>query len=455
LSIPLAFILTSGHILYATAADSGNPSNNYGKRYSNKILQGVKLNDVFTFNDTNTALDLPAYANAWTSAANFLQCLPPAGKKFSYALCYYSGPDAPTGNSDQNPSLPCTLSPDGTLANCTCYEISTELVSPKMPYLVDIHAISNLDIYQDTLEVCGDQGADCLSGDRIPPVCEAINTNLLVPGADLISVFSPMYADDYVNSGGDNSTECTIPGKEGLYAGCMTAPCYRTGEKDAAGRDLVECKCPIYDGKFQVGQGGQSCNANDPPPPITTLSSHAKKNTGGNNVWSAAYNPAGGPIIIENADCIPDKPGEGGCPLYDPGTPYNIDPGGELCKSVCDHYGKSNETNPNDPNIQLGYSCDATLCTTVGIGQGDNTPPDPQTEGQLLREACSGIQNMKGLTEITLLEGLAQCSCCASQVCGCDNINGPTNAAIVDLNAEQTAAGIMTQCVINNTLCGE
>jgi hypothetical protein len=234
----------------------------------------------------------------------------------------------------------------------------------------------------------------------------------------------------------------------------MTAPCYRTGEKDAIGRDLVECKCPIYDGKFQVGQGGQSCNANDPPPPITTLSSHAKKNTGGNNVWSAAYNPAGGPIIIENADCIPDKPGDGGCPLYDPGTDYNINPAGELCKSVCEHYETSNETNPNDPDIQLGYSCDATLCTTVGIGQ-EGPPPSPEDKFNLLGQACSGIENMKGLQEITLLEGLANCSCCASQVCGCDNINSQTNEAIANLNAEQIGAGIEPQCDINNTLCGE
>ncbi|MDR4484407.1 MAG: hypothetical protein R3B95_14555 [Nitrospirales bacterium] len=89
----------------------------------------------------------------------------------------------------------------------------------------------------------------------------------------------------------------------------------------------------------------------------------------------------------------------------------------------------------------------------MGIGQ-DGLPPDHQTETQLLGEACSGIQNMNGLTEITLVEALAECSCCASQICGCNNINTQTNAAIVNLNAEQTSGGIMTQCVINNTLCG-
>ena len=234
----------------------------------------MKLSDIYTFNDTKTALHTPAYANVWTSAANFLQCTPPSGRSFSYALCYYSGPDAPTGNSDQNPSLPCTLSPDGTLANCTCYEISNDDLPPNIPYLVDIHAISNLDIYQETVEACGEQGTECLTSGRIPPVCEAINTNLLVPDADMISVYSERYKRNYVSKGEPTSTECIDKKDQGIYADCMTAPCYRTGLQDANGYDLVECKCPVYDGPFQIGQGGQSCNANAPPsstpPQITT-----------------------------------------------------------------------------------------------------------------------------------------------------------------------------------------
>ncbi|HSF08459.1 MAG TPA: hypothetical protein VLA60_03535 [Nitrospirales bacterium] len=123
LSMLLVFILASGNDLYAGNRDhrdgfspKTNPSN-YGHRYSKSILRGVRLSDVYTFNDTVTTAFGPAYANVWTSAANFLQCTPPSGRPFFYALCYYSGPDAPTGNSDENPSLPCTLSPDGTLAD--------------------------------------------------------------------------------------------------------------------------------------------------------------------------------------------------------------------------------------------------------------------------------------------------------------------------------------------------
>jgi len=438
------------HVIGFSSTTDGSA---YGQRYSNSILRGVKLSDVYTFNDTETTLRTPAYANIWTSPSNFLQCSPAAGRPFSYALCYYSGPEAPTGNNTDNPSLPCTLSPDGVVANCTCYEISTALVSPKLPYFVDIHAISNLDIYNDTVEACGEEGIKCAETDRNPPVCEAINAGLLVPGADLISVFSPLYIPDYSSSpGGDNSTECR--GEDsGIYAGCMTAPCYRTGEKDPAGRELVECKCPVYDGPFQIGQGDQSCNANDPPPTTTNL--HGKmSHFRGNNVWSAAFNPAGGAIEIPSDACVPDVPGDKGCGLFDPKKDYSkIDPDGALCTNICNYYGTSNESNPS---IQVGYSCDATLCTTVGIGQdgNDDFPPSRRVQTELLSEACSGIQNINGLTKIGLVEALAECSCCASQVCGCENINQSTNADILLLNGEQTAAGIETQCAINQTLCG-
>jgi hypothetical protein len=469
LSIPLVVVFANGNSIYASDDDhdkqssSGHKSGDYGDRYSQSILRGVKLSDVFTYNDTKTTDFGPAYANVWTASSNFLACSPPSGRPFSYALCYYSGPDAPTGNQADNPSLPCTLSSDGVLANCTCIEIPTEVPSPKIPYFVDINAISNLDIYQKTVEACGKQGENCFMTGRIPPVCEAINTNLLVPGADLISVFSPVLIRDYQTggSGEETSTDCTKKRDQSIYAGCMTAPCYRTGVKDAAGYNLVECKCPVYDGPFQIGQGGQSCNANDPPPSTSYLRGKKPHNRG-DNVWSAAYNPAGGPILITNAECIPDSP-QNGCDLFDSTKNYNINPGEALCQSVCKHYENSTpsgKNNPNNPEIQVAYSCDATLCTTLGIGQGDgHTGPGPTEEFKLLSKACNGIQNIQGLTEITLVEELAKCSCCASQICGCANNNVPnalTNQEIYNLNAEQRAFGITPQCDIpnNNTLCG-
>jgi hypothetical protein len=52
------------------------------------------------------------------------------------------------------------------------------------------------------------------------------------------------------------------------------------------------------------------------------------------------------------------------------------------------------------------------------------------------------------------LEVEAGCSCCASQICGCD-ANPKTEQAIFDLNKRQRNRGITPQCDINDTLCGE
>ncbi len=448
LNILLAIVLVLGNPPDASAQGySSIPKTGiYGWRYSNDILQGVSLSDVFTFNDTITTAFGPAYANVWTSPANFLQCKPPTGRKFSYALCYYSGPDAPTGHDSGNPSLPCKLSADGVVANCACYEISTDDVSPRIPYYVDLHAISNLSIYQDTVEACGKEGEKCAATDRDPPVCEAINTNLLVPGADLISVFSPVYSSSYFTKNQSNSTEC-VGNNAGIYAGCMTAPCYRTGEKDASGRNIVECKCPVYNGPYQVGQANQSCNANS--------SGNAIGDGRGSNVWSAAYNPAGGPITLPEGACVPDLPGDKGCGLLDPAKDYSkiVDPSGALCKNVCAAYGGG----VNASGIQVGYSCDATLCTTIGIGQENNSsfPPSHNAQLGLMGQACNGIQDVGGMKQILMVEALAECSCCASQICGCSNISAATNQAVFDLNQQQRAVGIQPQCDINDTLCGQ
>ncbi|WP_143735987.1 hypothetical protein [Methyloprofundus sedimenti] len=435
------------------AGNSAKNISNYGKRYSKDILRGIKISDVYSFNDTDTTRFGPAYANIWLEKSNFLACLPPGGRQFSYALCYYSGPDQPTGNDPDNPSLPCTLSRDGVVANCTCYELSTELISPKIPYYVDINAISNLDIYQQTIEVCGKDGLKCASGDIVPPVCDAINVNLLVPGADAISVFSPIFIQNYQSpqdiASGNTSTSCKRK-NAALYAGCMTAPCYTTGEKDAQGRNLMECKCPVYDGPFQIGQSDQNCDANDPPTNALSKSMANTRKRHSKNVWSAAYNPNGGPIEIPDGACVPDLPGSKGCELYDDSNSI-INPDEAICSKVCSSY--DNSTVISD--TQVGYSCDATLCTTLGIGQGDNFNPSASDQIQLLGKACDGISKMSGMDQILLVEALAGCSCCASQVCGCDSINSQTNQEIYNLNQEQRDAHITPQCDINNTLCGE
>ena len=411
---------------------------NYAKEYELIVLSQVTISDLFKINNIRTTPFGPAWADIWIEGANFLQCNPPQAQDFSYAVCYYSGPDDPTGLSTDNPALPCTLSAGGKAADCTCYKLSTAVVPPQVPYFVDIHSILNLDIYQQTVAACGSDGKGCAPTTSIQaPVCSSINTNQLMPGADLVSVFSPVKKLDYFAG----STACPPPGT--VYAGCMTAPCYDTGKKDANGNALVDCTCPIYNGPFEIGQGAQG----DTP---------LQCDLGHGNVWSAAHNPIMNnpidpPFPGPEGTCIPDMPPDSGCPLYPDGTGVTFDPSGATCKAVCDTY-----KSPGDGGIQIGYTCDAALCTTLGLGQ---KLPLTATMGErfgLMAQACDGIQNLDGLDLIATVETLAKCSCCASQICGCagEDINVQTNGEILRLNAEQSAVDIWPQCELNGTLCG-
>lgn len=408
----------------------------YAERYQSIILRGVRrTSDIFQVNDVMTTLFGPAWANIWLEGQNFLECSPPQGREFSYALCYYSGPEDPTGQSTDNPALPCTLSPSGKLANCKCYKLTTDQVPPKVPYFVDIHSILNKDIYQKTVEACGHDGAGCAPTTSIEaPVCSSINTNQLIPGADLVSVYSPVKKLDYFSG----STPC-----KSLYAGCMTAPCYDTGEKDANGNPLVDCSCPIFEGLFEIGQGADQGGGDQ-----------LQCDLGGRNVWSAAHNPkTNSPIDPQPpaGSCFPDAPPDTGCPLYPAGS-GSVDPNGAVCRAVCDAY----KGDPAAEGLQVGYTCDAALCTTLGLGQD---LPWSVTMGErfgIMGQACSGVQDLDGLDLITQVETVAGCSCCASQICGCSetDISAQTNSEIIRLNAEQRAVGIKPQCDINGTLCG-
>jgi hypothetical protein len=188
--------------------------------------------------------------------SNFLEC-----KGAAIALCYYSGP---------GPTTPCT--PDGLgLANCTCYEIPSG-----QSYLVDINAILNRDVYLKTVAACGKDGSLCRPTGSVPaPVCEAINNNTLIPGADLISTFS-LYLEKEKKEDPQfsiNPTTCATPA---AYAGCMTAPCKRTGKIDPNTRlPLVQCGCPTFTGPYQVG----------------TAINQDQCVLEGTHLWSAAYTP--------------------------------------------------------------------------------------------------------------------------------------------------------------------
>lgn len=431
----LAMLATAALAGQGNKGVPGSNSGNYGAQYEKTILQGVKISDEFQINETDTTNFGPAWADIWLRPENFLACYPPEGQELSYALCYYSGPQDGTGDAD-NPPLPCTLSPNGKVANCTCYKLSSDVVPPKVPYYVDINSILNQEVYDETVAACGSDGSLCGPNTGIAaPVCDAINANKMVPGADLISVFSPVMKLHY--PGG--STECG----EAVYAGCMTAPCYDTGETDENGLPLVDCSCPVFDGRFEIGQGadpaGQSPSCN----------------LGGTNVWSAAHNP-----ITNNAynpgpvtGCTPDAPPDTGCPLFPDGigTNPNPQPGGKVCQAICNDY-KASESD----GIQRGYACDSTLCTTLGLGQELPLMATSAERLDLMAQACSGIRHVKGLKLIAAIEELAGCSCCASQICGCDetDINPDTNSEIFRLNAEQHHLGIKPQCYLNGTLCG-
>ena len=202
----------------------------------------------FRLNTLQTTPYGPAWADILLENSNFLEC-----RGAAIALCYYSG---------AGPTTPCV--PDGLgIANCTCYEIPAG-----QPYKVDMNAILNLDVYLRTVAKCGSDGSLCRpTGTIDAPVCDAINNNTLIPGADLISTFS-LYLEKQLPI---KPTTCSTPA---AYAGCMTAPCKRTGKTDPnTGLPLVQCGCPTYTGPYQVGQAQDQCVLE------------------GNYIWSAAYNP--------------------------------------------------------------------------------------------------------------------------------------------------------------------
>ncbi len=209
----------------------------------------------FRLNTLPTTPFGPPWADIITHTSNMVEC-----RGASIALCYYSGP---------GPTTPCTLDGLG-IANCTCYEIPKE-----HPYLVDINAILNLDVYLETVAKCGKDGSGCKpTGDNEAPVCRAINRGTLIPGADLISTFS-LYLErekDKYPQFSISPTNCP----SATYAGCMTAPCKRTHRTDSTtGLPLVQCGCPTYTGNYQVG----------------TAIPTDECGLSGNYVWSAAYNP--------------------------------------------------------------------------------------------------------------------------------------------------------------------
>src|SRR5262249_42136336 len=153
------------------------------------------------------------------------------------------------------------------------------------------------------------------------------------------------------------------------YAGCMTAPCAKTGETDPnTGLPVVQCACPVFDGPYQVGQDKATCDLRTAPP---------SKGGGANLAWSAAFAPL--PFVKTypvSPTCFPDVPPDaGGCPLLSRGN-IPAPPGNVSCKQVCAEYRQS-----RSKGLEKGFTCDATLCTAT------------HDDRDLVAAACDGLQN--------------------------------------------------------------
>jgi hypothetical protein len=168
----------------------------------------------------------PAYRDTDLAPTNFLPC---TGQ---YALCFESGPDP----------LPCNLTADGRFANCKC------VVKTGLNFVL-ITAILNQRVYRDTVAQCGADGSGCTATDSAP-VCSALQNGSLIPGADVISDWSPDVQRLLIEGGPPPLTVCN----KGPYAGCMTAPCKLTEP------GYAECSCPIAWGIFQLFGEGAECS---------------------------------------------------------------------------------------------------------------------------------------------------------------------------------------------------
>ena len=345
----------------------------------------------------------PAYADILLTPTNFVPC-----RGGPYALCYYSGPSPES----------CTLVKKDKFADCQCFEISYGV------YFVDINAILNHQVYEQTVAACGIDGSACQTTNSAP-VCSVINQNKLIPGADLVSTFS----FDCIPTNGIGQTDCGTA----RYAGCMTAPCFENG----SGTGLVTCQCPTFTGPYQLGLTlpTDQCTLGDgavwsaayavPSATVTTAALTTSRLRGG----------APGGTFPTPPKCIPDAPGSVGCPLYVSGQTLPPDSGVD-CNKVCAEY----NTCIGGSGAQSGYTCDSSLCT------------DECNDRDIVKTACGGLPGCD-ISEITKAEEAASCSCCASQLCKCSP-EAATNKDIFALNQAQRDRGITPQCDINGTLCG-
>jgi hypothetical protein len=175
----------------------------------------------FPLNTEMTTQYGPAWADVSLESTDFLPCFGP------YALCYYAN---------------CTVSEDGLVSNCPCYEWFG-------PNFVMMNAILNADSYRETVEQCTADPASC----QVPngaPVCGDLNRGDFYANATRVSTFS------FYRANVEPIGLMSCVDQPGPYAGCMTAPCAGPVTVNTVGSATFLCVCPIFDGPFLIGHSG-------------------------------------------------------------------------------------------------------------------------------------------------------------------------------------------------------
>ena len=188
-----------------------------------------------------------------------------------YALCAFAN---------------CTLSDDLKTASCRCYAFDDGKAGTSIAM---VGLIPDPAVLEETQSVC-DTPASCGSGgdsrssnvtfmENEAPLCDAIASNELWPGADLVSTYS---SKRQVANGVqfDNATGAALPtwtcpaAANRLVPVCMLAPCVYDPEGPStnpynAGRSHMVCTCPLVEAtvEYNVVGGLQDPCSNDPSAP--------------------------------------------------------------------------------------------------------------------------------------------------------------------------------------------
>ena len=188
-----------------------------------------------------------------------------------YALCAFAN---------------CTLSDDLKTASCRCYAFDEDKAGTSIAM---VGLIPDPGVLEETRRVC-DTPASCGSGgdarssnvsyiENEAPLCDAITSNELWPGADLVSTYS---TKRQVANGVqfDNATGAALPTwtcpatVNRLVPVCMLAPCVYDPDGPSinpytAGRSHMVCTCPLVEATvdYNVVGGLQDPCSNDPSAP--------------------------------------------------------------------------------------------------------------------------------------------------------------------------------------------